>query len=99
MGAWPALSQMQQRARFPAGPCAPGDGGGGLSQGGRACCTTSALAPRQRVSRPRLGAARAAPPRYDAVDAAERGLLTHTASNQATQRDPKYSARNTTRLA
>jgi hypothetical protein len=44
-------------------------------------------------------AQRAPPARYDAVDAAERGLLTHTASNQAIQRDPKYSARNTTRLA
>jgi len=64
LGARSALSQLQQRARFPAGRSARGDGGGGLSQGGRACCSPPALAPRQRVSRPGRGAARAAPPRY-----------------------------------
>jgi hypothetical protein len=99
LGARPALSQLQHGARFAAGRSARGDGGGRLSQGGRACCAPPWLGPRQRLSRPRLGAARAPRARYDAVDAAERGPLTRTASNQATQKDPKYSARNTIRLA
>jgi hypothetical protein len=88
LGARSALPQLQHGARLPAGRPAPGDGRGGLSQGRRAGSAPPQLAPRLRVSRRGRGAARASP-RYDAADAAERGLLTHTASNQATQRERK----------